>query len=112
MRHSARDRIGGIEEVIPVAHEDLLRCGLLLPRPGEAAPRRILRARWPGFGPPAASPPRAHAWSGERGRELTIPIFAPPAARPFRSPRPRARVLIGYCKRADAWTSDPRLVYG
>lgn len=80
-----------------ISLEELLRCGLLLPRPGERAPRRILRVPYPDRTP---APPCPILWTGGRGRELTVPIFSA-----------RGR-LLSYCRRADAWVSDPRLVYG
>jgi hypothetical protein len=81
-----------------ISIEELVRLRLLLPRPGERVPRRILRVPRPDAVRAPAQPVR---WSGERGLDLTIPIFA------------RAgRKLIGYCARGDAWTSDPRVVYG
>ncbi len=73
-----------------ISLEELLRCGLLLPRPGEPRLRRILRLPDLSHIPP---PPRPMAWSGKRGRDLTIPVFSA-----------RGR-LQGYCKRGDAWTS-------
>ena len=76
---------------------DLMRCGLLLPRAGERGPRRVLRVPHPDRAPP---PPRPLLWSGERGRELTVPIISS-----------RGR-LLSYCTRGDGWTSDPRRVYG
>ena len=73
-----------------ISLDDLLRCGLLLPRPGERAPRRLLHVPRPDAVPP---PRRPVCWSGEAGRDLTVPVFSA-----------RGR-LQGYCKRGDAWTS-------
>lgn len=71
-----------------ISLEELLRCGLLLPRPGEPRLRRILRLPDLSHIPP---PPRPMAWSGEGGRDLWVPIF-----------NGRGR-LLAYCKRADGW---------
>ena len=76
---------------------DLMRWGLLLPLPGQRAPRRILRVPRPEAAPP---PPAPTLWSGERGRELTVPIFSVVGR------------LLGYCRRGSGWTSDPRTVFG
>ena len=81
-----------------ISLDELLRCGLLLPRPGQRVPRKILRVPHPDLDPP---PPRPILWSGA-GRELTIPIFS---AR-------RARRLLGYCRRGDGWTGDLPIVFG
>lgn len=80
-----------------INREDLMRIGLLRQRPGERAPRRILRVPYPDRGPP---PPRPLLWSGARGRALTIPVFDV------------RRRLLSYCARGDGWASDPRAVFG
>ena len=80
-----------------ISLDELLRLGLLLPRPGQLVPRKILRVPHPDLAPP---PPRAMIWSGERARALTIPVFDA-----------RAK-LLGYCRRGDGWTGDPRIVFG
>lgn len=82
-----------------ISRGDLLRYGLLLPRRGERVPRRILRVPRPDAVP---APARPMCWSGERGWELTIPVFS----------GRRARRLLGYCRRGDAWTSGAREVFG
>ena len=75
----------------------LARAGLLC----AAGVRRELRL------PPGSPPPppglelgEAIKWSGE----FSIPIFSQRAG--------RLRRLVGYAKRGDAWTSDPRAVFG
>lgn len=80
-----------------ISLEDLVRLGLLLPRPGDRVPRRILRVPHPDRAPP---PPRTMCWSGEAGRELTVPVFS------------AAGLLLGYCTRGDGWTSDPNTAFG
>ena len=80
-----------------ISREDLLRWGLLLPRPGQRVPRKILRVPHPELTPP---PPQPMCWSGERARELTVQIFSK-----------RGR-LLSYCRRGDGWTTDSRRVYG
>ena len=80
-----------------ISVDELLRCGLLLPRAGQRAPRRILRLPHPDRAPP---PPRLLMWSGQAGREFVVPIFSA-----------RAK-LLGYCRRGDGWTGDPRIVFG
>jgi hypothetical protein len=77
----------------PVARLALARCGLL------AVPwvRRELRLP-PGSPPLEAAAGVAVRWSGE-----FVPVF---------ERRGRLRQLVGYCRRADGWTSDPRAVGG
>lgn len=86
-----------------ISKEDLMRCGLLRPLPGERKPRRILRPSHSELCPRMPPPPAAHIWSGERGMALTIRVSAR---------RRGARGRIYYCRKGDAWTSDPWLVYG
>lgn len=80
-----------------ISLDELLRLGLLLPRPGQRVPRKILRVPHPDRAPPPGSPVM---WSGEAGRGLTVPVFSV------------AGRLLGYCKRGDGWTSDPRAAFG
>lgn len=80
-----------------IALDDLVRLGVLLPGPGQPRLRRILRVPHPDRAPP---PPRPMMWTGDRGRELTVPVFD------------ARRRLLSYCARGDGWASDPRLVYG
>lgn len=81
-----------------VSREDLIRVGLLLPRPGEKSPRRIIRLSPFACPPP---PPAPMAWSGTAPRPVLV------LARRGRA----GRMVIGYC-RADAWTSSARACYG
>jgi hypothetical protein len=81
-----------------IDRHELIRIGLLLPREGEQVPRRILRVPRPDVIPP---PPRPTCWSGECGRDLTVPVFSATGHR-----------LMCYCHRADAWTSSARTCYG
>ena len=73
----------------------LARCGLLR----AAGVRRELRLP-PGSPPPGLELGEAIKWSGE----FSIPIFS--------QPRGKLRRLVGYARRGDAWTSDPRAVFG
>ncbi len=73
----------------------LARCGLLC----ASEVRRELRLP-PGPAPAPLDLSEAVRWSGD----FSIAIF---------SRRPgQLRRLIGYARRADAWTSDPRQVFG
>lgn len=80
-----------------VSLEDLLRIGLLRSLPGQRRPRRLLHVPHPDA---IHAPARVMQWSGERGRDLVVPVFSA-----------RGRTL-GYCRRGDAWTSRPAEVFG
>lgn len=76
----------------PVARLELARAGLL------AVPGVRRELHLPPYSPPLEAA-EVVRWSGE-----FIPVF---------SRRGRAmRRLVGYCRRADAWTSDPGRVFG
>ena len=76
--------------------------GLLLPTQGQAAAglRRELRLPPPGW-PRAPLAARQMCWSGAAA---PVPIWARRGV--------AGRRLLGYCRRADAWVSEPREVFG
>lgn len=76
---------------------DVVKMGLLTPGPGEGRRRRRRGRRILHLPPPP--PARPILWSGERGRDLKVQVWA------------RAGRLICYCRRGDAWTSDPHVVF-
>jgi hypothetical protein len=59
--------------------------------------RRILNVPFPDCAPP---PPQPMCWSGEVGRDLTIPVWD------------RHGRLKGYCKRGGGWDGDSTFVFG
>lgn len=76
---------------------ELARAGLLC----VSGVRRELRL------PPGSPPPPPGLELGEAARwsgEFSIPIFS--------RPRGKLRRLVGFARRADAWTCDPRAVFG
>ena len=74
------------------ARLELARCGLLC----IGGVRRELRL------PPYSPPPRAG--EGMRWSGAFVPVFE--------RRRGQLRRLVGYAKRGDGWTSDPRLAFG
>jgi hypothetical protein len=82
--------------------EELVRMGLLLPTLEQAAAgwRRELRLPPPGW-PRAPLAARQMCWSGAA---TPVPVWARRGV--------AGRRLLGYCRRADAWVSEPREVFG
>lgn len=73
----------------------LARCGLL------QAPGIRRELRLPPYSPPP--PPGLEVGMGVRWSGEFVPIF---------ERQGRVRQLVGYARRADAWTSDPRATFG
>lgn len=89
---------------LPIGLEDLVRIGLLLPTPAQAAFGLRRELRLPSFNfPRQPRPPlsRQVCWSGE---SRPVPIWARRGA--------AGRRLLGYCRRGDAWTSGAREAFG
>jgi hypothetical protein len=89
---------------LPISLKELIRLGLLLPTPTQAALgcgwRRELRLPPRDYPHQPRPPVRPINWSGE-ARAVVV-----------WQRRGAARRLIGYCRRGDAWCSAPRAVFG
>jgi len=85
-----------------ISLEELVRLGLLLPTQEQAAGGWRITLRLPPHGYPWLPRPTARpiAWSGEARAAVVW------------SKRGAARRLLGYCRRGDAWVSEPREVFG